>query len=142
MLFGYFLHDAKSDNSFPLQGESRFCKPRFSSPQPQLRTAIIKTFLRRDSRFCKPRISAHKQQSRTIQLNPFFALRRCPCRDGTLRVLFRRPWRLFFPPCGGPMLLPQHFSPPCGGSFLAKKQRNDRRTVPLLLLYSPLRRYA
>ncbi len=44
MLFGYFLHDAKSDNSFPLQGESRFCKPRFSAPQPQLRTATIKTF--------------------------------------------------------------------------------------------------
>ncbi len=38
----------------------------------------------------------------------------CPCLDGTLRVLFLRPWRRFFPPlaailsaCGGVMLLPQ-----------------------------------
>ena len=33
VLFGYFLHDAKSDNSFSLQRTSRFCEPRFSSPQ-------------------------------------------------------------------------------------------------------------
>ena len=31
VLFGYFLHDAKSDNPFPLQGISRFCKPRISA---------------------------------------------------------------------------------------------------------------
>ena len=68
VLFGYFLHDAKSDNPFSLQ---------------------------RISRFCKPRISAHKQQLRTIQLNPFSALRRCLCRDGTRSVLFRRPRRLY-----------------------------------------------
>ena len=42
------------------------------------------------SRFRKPRINAHKQQIRTIQLNLFFALRRCPFRDGILRVLFHR----------------------------------------------------
>ena len=46
VLFGYFLHDAKSDNPFSLQRISRFRKPRFSPPQPQLRTATIKTFLR------------------------------------------------------------------------------------------------
>ena len=46
VLFGYFLHDAKSDNSFPLQRISRFRQPRFSAPQPQLRTATIKTFFR------------------------------------------------------------------------------------------------
>ncbi|MGI6196771.1 MAG: hypothetical protein ACOYIO_06805 [Eubacteriales bacterium] len=46
VLFGYFLHDAKSDNSFSLLEASRFCKPRSSTPQPQLRTATIKTFLR------------------------------------------------------------------------------------------------
>ena len=33
VLFGYFLHNAKSDNPFSLQRTSRFCKPRFSSPQ-------------------------------------------------------------------------------------------------------------
>ncbi len=46
VLFGYFLHDAKSDNPFPSQGESRFCKPRFSSPQWRLRTSPIKSFCR------------------------------------------------------------------------------------------------
>ena len=30
VLFGYFLHDAKSDNPFSLQRISRFCKPRSS----------------------------------------------------------------------------------------------------------------
>ena len=31
VLFGYFLHDAKSDNPFPLPGTPRFCKPRIST---------------------------------------------------------------------------------------------------------------
>ena len=62
VLFGYFLHDAKSDNPFPSQGESRFCKPRFSSPQWRLRTNKIKTFPKGDSRFRKPRISPQKNQ--------------------------------------------------------------------------------
>ena len=46
VLFGYFLHDAKSDNPFSLQRTSRFCKPRFSSPQLRLRINKIKTFCR------------------------------------------------------------------------------------------------
>ncbi len=33
VLFGYFLHDAKSDNPFPLQEASRFCEPRISAPK-------------------------------------------------------------------------------------------------------------
>ena len=33
VLFGYFLRDAKSDNSFSLQRTSRFFKPRFSALQ-------------------------------------------------------------------------------------------------------------
>ena len=33
VLFGYFLHDAKSDNPFSLQRISRFCKPQISPPQ-------------------------------------------------------------------------------------------------------------
>ena len=92
VLFGYFLHDAKSDNSFSLQRTSRFGKPRISTPKLQLRTNPIKTFTYfllgtksmtkkpslagRVSRFCKPRNSAHKQQIRAIQLNPSAALRR------------------------------------------------------------------
>ena len=46
MLFGYFLHDAKSDNPFSLQRTSRFCKPRISAPEQQLRTNKIKSFCR------------------------------------------------------------------------------------------------
>ena len=81
---------AKRINSFSLQRTSRFCKPRISPPKQQLPTNKIKTFPKGAPRFCKPRINAHKQQIRTIQLNPFSALRRCPCRNGTLRVLFHR----------------------------------------------------
>ena len=62
VLFGYFLHDAKSDNPFSLQRISRFCKPRTSTPQPQLRTATIKTFLRELRGF--PNLeSAHKNNN-------------------------------------------------------------------------------
>ena len=125
MLFGYFLHNAKSDNPFSLQRTSRFCKPRISSPQRRLHTNKIKTFPKRDSRFCKPRISAQNHNFALTKLKPsqreirgfanlesahpklqlhtnpiksfaaprlfpvaaatFFRLRRCPCRDGTLR---------------------------------------------------------
>ncbi len=106
VLFGYFLHDAKSDNSFSLQRTSRFCEPRFSSPQWRLPTNKIKTFPKGAPRFCKPRINAHKQQIRTIQLNPFSALRRYPCRDGTLRVLFRRLCLLeTWSPCSRPFAI-------------------------------------
>ena len=44
VLFGYFLHNAKSDNPFSLQRTSRFCKPRISSPQRRLRIDKIKFF--------------------------------------------------------------------------------------------------
>ena len=74
MLFGYFLHDAKSNNPYSLRreirgfanlesahsnndhaltklkpsqrGVSRFCKPRFSPPKPKLHTNPIKSFCR------------------------------------------------------------------------------------------------
>ena len=45
MLFGYFLHAAKSDNPPSLAGrDSRFCKPRISTPKLQLHTSPIKSF--------------------------------------------------------------------------------------------------
>ena len=44
VLFGYFLHDAKSDKPFPLQRTSRFSKPRISPPKQQLSTNKIKSF--------------------------------------------------------------------------------------------------
>ena len=72
VLFGYFLHDAKSDNPYSLSGASRFCKPRFSSPQWRLRTNKIKTFPKRASRFCKPRISAQNYKFALTKLKPFF----------------------------------------------------------------------
>ena len=34
----------KKNKSVPSQGDSRFCQPRISSPQPQLRIATIKSF--------------------------------------------------------------------------------------------------
>ena len=51
VLFGYFLHNAKSDKSFSLPGTSRFSKPRFSSPQWRLRTNKMKSFCRRRRQF-------------------------------------------------------------------------------------------
>ena len=70
VLFGYFLHNAKSDNSFLLQEISRFCKPRISAPQLQLRTATIKTFSRELRDF--PNLeSAHKNNNLAqTNLNP------------------------------------------------------------------------
>ena len=76
VLFGYFLHDAKSDKPFSLQRTSRFCKPRISPPQQQLSTNKIKTFPKGASRFCKPRISSLKRQLRTNPIKSFFRLRR------------------------------------------------------------------
>ena len=42
--FWFFLHNAKRIKPFPFWEAPRFCKPRIGSPQPQLRTATIKTF--------------------------------------------------------------------------------------------------
>ena len=44
VLFGYFLHNAKSEKPFPSQGDSRFCKPRISAHKRQIRTNKIKSF--------------------------------------------------------------------------------------------------
>ena len=108
VLFGYFLHNAKSDNSFPLQGASRFCKPRISTLEPQLRTATIETF---QGSFEVFQTSNQRTQT-TISHNPI--------KSFSASRLLPPPSAAVFPPCGGPMLLPQHFSPPCGGSFGAK----------------------
>ena len=42
-----FARRKKNVKTSPLQGASRFCKPRSSALQLQLRTATIKTFLRK-----------------------------------------------------------------------------------------------
>ncbi len=90
VLFGYFLHNAKSDNPFSLQRTSRFCKPRFSPPKQQLPTNKIKTFPKGASRFCKPRISAPKPKLRTNPIKSFAAPRLLPAASP-----------LLFPPYGG-----------------------------------------
>ena len=108
VLFGYFLHDAKSDKPFSLSGAPRFSKPRFSSPQLRFRTNKIKTFPKGAPRFCKPRSSSPQRRLRIdkiksfpkeirgfpnlesahtdknfaqTKLNPFSALRRLFCGD-------------------------------------------------------------
>ena len=85
--FWFFSYTRKARKTSLSQEVSRFCKPRFSTPQPQLRTATIKTFSRKlrgsvnlesahrsrsfapqqlkpfpkgASRFSKPRFSAHR----------------------------------------------------------------------------------
>ena len=73
--FWFFSYKRKARKTFPLQGVSRFRKPRISAPQPQLRTATIKTFLRRAPRFCKPQISAPQQQLPTNKIKSFAASR-------------------------------------------------------------------
>ena len=79
--FGSFRTSEKN-KTVSLTGSSRFCKPRFSSPQWWLRTNKIKTFQKGASRFCKPRISAQNYNFAQCQLNPFAAPRP-----------FRRLWR-------------------------------------------------
>ena len=117
--FWFFSYKRKARKTSPSQEASRFFKPQISPPQPQLRTATIKTFVRKfrgfanletahrngsfapqqlkpfkeDSSFCKPRISTHRQQTRTNQIKSFCRPRRLFL---PLRGFFRRPRRLFF----------------------------------------------
>ena len=72
------LDSAHPNDNFPLtklkpfpKGESRFCKPRFSSPQWRLRTNKIKTFPKVESRFCKPRFSSPQWRLRTNKIKTF-----------------------------------------------------------------------
>ena len=76
---------------------SRFCEPRFNSPQCRLPTNKIKSFPKGRFEVLQTSNQRTKLQLRTNQMKSFSALRRCPCRDGTLRVLFRRPRRQY--PC-------------------------------------------
>ena len=48
----------------------------------------LKPYPKGASRFCKPRISTQNNNFAQTKLKPFSALRQCPCRDSTLRVLF------------------------------------------------------
>ena len=82
----------------------RFCKPRCSSPQWQLRTVTIKTFPKGSFEVLQTSNQRTTQQLRTIQLNPFAAPRLLPAAMPPFLLpaaTDRRPWRLFFPPYGG-----------------------------------------
>ena len=82
-----FCTTQKVTSRFPYGKVSRFCEPRFSSPQWRLRTNKIKTFPKGESRFSKPRFSPPKQQLSTNKIKSF-------CRSAA-----------FAPPCGGLFLL-------------------------------------
>ena len=98
VLFGYFLHDAKSDNSFSLQRTSRFCKPRFSALQytfPLTKLNPFETF----RGFSNLNSARRNGGFALTKLNPFAAFWRhcsCCCRNKSLplRGFFRRLRRL------------------------------------------------
>ena len=93
---------AKRINPF-LAGRLEVLQTSNQRTKLQLRTNPIKTFPKEASRFCKPRSSTHRQKLHTNPIKSFAApplfsaLRRCPCRDGTLRVLFAAFGGLFLP---------------------------------------------
>ena len=93
---------AKRINPF-LAGSFEVLQTSKQRTKLQLRTNPIKTFPKEASRFCKPRSSTHRQKLHTNPIKSFAApplfsaLRRCPCRDGTLRVLFAAFGGFFLP---------------------------------------------
>ena len=91
-----FARRKKNVKTSPLQEASRFCKPRTSPPQPQLRTATIKTFPKGN-----PKVLQTSNQ-RTKTTNPYNSIKS-----------FCRPRRLFF------CCLRQQL-PPSAASFTAK----------------------
>ena len=86
--FWFFSYKRKARKTSPSQGAPRFSKPRISTPQPRLRTATIKTFLRKLRGLANLESAPTNNKFAQTNLNPFSALRQCSCRDGTLRVHF------------------------------------------------------
>ena len=60
VLFGYFLHDAKSDNPFPFREARGSANLESAYPNNSFPLTKLNPFPKGDSRFCKPRISAPK----------------------------------------------------------------------------------
>ena len=119
--FWYFSYTRKVRKTFLSQGASRFCKPRPSPPQPQLRTATIKTFLWKLRGFANLEAAHTNNKFAQTKLNPFSNLRRTKtCRRQLLCV------RAYF-------LLAQKVlqkSPPCRefaafGSFFTGERSPD-----------------
>ena len=142
MLFGYFLHNAKSDNPFSLQRTSRFCKPRISSPQRRLRIDKIKSF-------AAPRTFAPPAAASWGGYAAFLCCLRqlCPtfCKvqkvgQKTLKLSFGKfvpagtaRFACFFAACGGSLSVAvATFLPPAaalfkGSHFPAKCEKEQRR---------------
>ena len=87
----------------------------------QIRTSKLKSFCK-VPRFCKPRISALKQHFLSNPIKSFSAS----------RLLSPPAATVFFPPYGGPMLLPQHFLPPAAA-------HKRTATKPVAVLSNALR---
>ena len=79
----------------PFKEDSRFCKPRNSALKQQLRTSPIKSFRRPWRHYpCCCRNKAWRSaplSAASPSLKLSIAWKVCPCRDGTLRVLFSPP---------------------------------------------------
>ncbi len=70
VLFGYFLHDAKSDNPFPFREARGSANLESAYPNNSFPLTKLNPFPKGDSRFCKPRISAQNQNFARTKLNP------------------------------------------------------------------------
>jgi hypothetical protein len=70
--FWFFSYKRKARKTFLSQGASRFCKPQISPPQPQLRTATIKTFLRKLRGYANLESAHQNSKFAQTKLNPFF----------------------------------------------------------------------
>ena len=115
-----FARRKKNVKTSPLQGTPRFSKPRISPPQPQLRTATIKTFLRKFRGFANLEAAHTDNKLAQTKLNPFAALGGCFCRFAA----FSAALGAVFPPCGGPLLPPQQF-PAASRLYPAAKPPNN-----------------
>ena len=71
VLFGYFLHDAKSDNPFPFREARGSANLDSAYPNNSFPLTKLNPFPKGDSRFCKPRISTQKWRLRTNKLKSF-----------------------------------------------------------------------
>ena len=103
-----FCTTQKVTTRSPSQGVSRFCKPQISTPQPQLCTATIKTFLREFRGFSNLESAHINSQFAQAQLNPFETfLSESFVPVGTAHSV------CFFPPYGGAsaLLLPRQLLP-------------------------------
>ena len=71
VLFGHFLHDAKSDNPFLCREHRGSANLESAHSNNNFPLTKLKPFPKGASRFCKPRFSAHKQPICTNLIKSF-----------------------------------------------------------------------